>query len=546
MGGSRYDGPKECTTREGIPGKCRPLPDCIPVQKSRSHTKPTICSEESFFEIVCCPKISYKESYKYWKTIKGATKLPPLTTMTSDKREIFVPLPPKAPKREMFVPLPPKAPKREIFVPFPPKSEILVPLPPKREGLVPLPPKREGLVPLPPKREGLVPLPPKREGLVPLPPKREVLVPLPPKREVLVPLPPKREVLVPLPPKSPDEETPQERKVTRSFNLPSCGIAPQKKSANLQHIISRAFPRVRDPYNRRGTTYQGSYSRTSKSRYNWRKNGRLVTQGTRRFKRQTSTEGVQYIVGGRTSEDDAWPWMAAIYTVNGGQRSFICGGTIISDRHILTAAHCFKTSSRQTEIRGEYLVRVGVTDLSDFNAGFEFGVKKITLHEGFNPPSFYNDIAILEVDGHTMDVDPSAHPICLPKEHAEHDHLEFKIATLLGWGTITFAGRDSKKLNEVDVPVTTNAYCNESYAGLKHLRSYPNGITSNIICAGYRSGGKDACQGDSGGPLMMLDDSRQWTLQGIISGGFQCARPGFPGIYTRVSAYTDWIVKNMT
>lgn len=93
------------------------------------------------------------------------------------------------------------------------------------------------------------------------------------------------------------------------------------------------------------------------------------------------------------------------------------------------------------------------------------------------------------------------------------------------------------------LPVVSNDQCKQSYINFKNTV-----IDDNTLCAGYVSGGKDACQGDSGGPLMlarMQQDNYLYYQIGIVSYGFKCAEPGFPGVYTRVTSYLQWIENNI-
>lgn len=96
-------------------------------------------------------------------------------------------------------------------------------------------------------------------------------------------------------------------------------------------------------------------------------------------------------------------------------------------------------------------------------------------------------------------------------------------------------GKESTVQRQAVLPVWRNEDCNAAYF---------QPITSNFLCAGYSQGGKDACQGDSGGPLMLRVEGR-WTQIGIVSFGNKCGEPGYPGVYTRVSEYTDWVKNNM-
>ncbi|XP_067125324.1 clotting factor B-like [Centruroides vittatus] len=212
--------------------------------------------------------------------------------------------------------------------------------------------------------------------------------------------------------------------------------------------------------------------------------------------------------------------------------NYICGASIIADKYILTAAHCFNSWSN---IRrpSDYIVRVGSHRR---NKGKNYEVSKITIHPHFKTGQYYDDIAILKLNSPI----PNVTPVCLPSNNERYDG---KSVTVIGWGDTSYNGRPADALQEATINVIPNHQCNASYTRLKDS-SIPRGITSGFICAGNSWGGIDACVGDSGGPLMM-DSPSGWKIIGIVSFGYQCAKPGFPGVYTRVSNYLQWIYDNI-
>jgi len=125
-------------------------------------------------------------------------------------------------------------------------------------------------------------------------------------------------------------------------------------------------------------------------------------------------------------------------------------------------------------------------------------------------------------------------PICLPPKHTD---LMGRRALVSGWGALNPGSRlRPKTLQVVDVPMIYNREC-ERWHREKGINVV---IYDEMLCAGYYGGGKDSCQGDSGGPLMTEVDGR-WTLVGIVSAGYSCAKRGQPGIYHKVPFTSDWI-----
>lgn len=247
------------------------------------------------------------------------------------------------------------------------------------------------------------------------------------------------------------------------------------------------------------------------------------------------------VVGGTPATLGTWPWMAAIFF--GGVFSFVsCGGVLINDQYILTAAHCVvDKATGQKKKESDYTVRLGDLDIAvdtDNATPKDFKVVEIIPHAEYNPTLIKNDIAIMKLEKPTEFTD-LIRPICLPTVPSMlNNQFENTTPFIAGWGTVEFRGESSNILRQVALKVVPTSTCQSAFDRFKVT------ISDTQLCAGYSLGGKDACQGDSGGPLMLAGENSKWYSIGVVSVGFKCAEPGFPGIYTRTTAYLDWIKKN--
>lgn len=135
-------------------------------------------------------------------------------------------------------------------------------------------------------------------------------------------------------------------------------------------------------------------------------------------------------------------------------------------------------------------------------------------------------------------------PICLPSPPLLDADLTGYQPFLAGWGSVSYQGASPSILQEAQIPIVSNADCQTNYRALFPQQSFDD----RVLCAG--TGGRDACQGDSGGPLMLPRQLAEastfyYVLIGLVSYGYECAREGFPGVYTRVAAFIPWIQSHM-
>uniref|UniRef100_A0A1A9WKQ0 Peptidase S1 domain-containing protein n=1 Tax=Glossina brevipalpis TaxID=37001 RepID=A0A1A9WKQ0_9MUSC len=236
------------------------------------------------------------------------------------------------------------------------------------------------------------------------------------------------------------------------------------------------------------------------------------------------TPNVNRIVGGTQVRQNKYPWTAQLVKGRYYPRLF-CGGSLINDRYVLTAAHCVQNN------RDQITIRLLQLDRSSRDPGITRQVARTIIHPNYDPTRVVNDLALLRLDSPVPMTD-KVRPVCLPYSN---QNFEGKTGIAAGWGLIKQGGVTSNYLQEVSLPIITNQECRNT--------RYKNKIQDVMICAGnVKQGGKDACQGDSGGPLIVNEG--RYKLAGLVSFGFGCAQPNAPGVYTRVSKFVDWIQTN--
>ncbi|XP_031619926.1 transmembrane protease serine 9-like [Contarinia nasturtii] len=233
------------------------------------------------------------------------------------------------------------------------------------------------------------------------------------------------------------------------------------------------------------------------------------------------------IVGGSSTGVNEFPWMARLSYFN----RFYCGAALINDRYVLTAAHCVKGFMW-------FMIKVtfGEHDRCDDKNRPETRFVLRAISQPFSFSNFDNDVALLRLNDRVPITD-FIRPICLPTRKSNTYVGTKAVAT--GWGTLKEDGKPSCILQEVEVPIMANNVCVENTNYTQKM------ITENMLCAGYPGvGKKDSCQGDSGGPLIAARPDKLYELVGVVSWGNGCARPNYPGVYTRVTQYLDWIREN--
>ncbi|XP_063532809.1 trypsin, alkaline C-like [Cydia strobilella] len=243
----------------------------------------------------------------------------------------------------------------------------------------------------------------------------------------------------------------------------------------------------------------------------------------------------QRIVGGTPTTVEEYPYMSNMqYGWWGGMLWFqACGGSLINSQSVLSAAHCYVGDSHS-----EWRVLLG-TSLAQ-SGGTVHYASQLILHADYSDWTLDNDIAIIRLATPAV-YSNSVAPVSIAG--ANYNLADGTQVTTIGWGALFSGGHSPEQLQHVDIYTINMDFCKERYAYLKSqsgFQSWPD-VTDNMLCAGIQDvGGKDACQGDSGGPLVHKGTTD--VLIGAVSWGYGCAHRDYPGVNTRVSRYTDWIV----
>lgn len=246
------------------------------------------------------------------------------------------------------------------------------------------------------------------------------------------------------------------------------------------------------------------------------------------IRRYLAREGPK-VVGGVPAAKGAYPWQVSLIVpgIPDPVNAHFCGGSVYNERWVVTAAHCVPNlkAADLNVIAGTNELAPGATRLA---------VENIFSNSRYDAKTHDFDIALIQLrDPLVMTQWIKAIPLA---DAAVDGALDAKTHLMVtGWGVTQQNGRVVRQLQEVGVDYVPPPACRDPLA-------YGSAITDNMMCAGFKEGGKDSCQGDSGGPLVVMKSaSGSPVLVGIVSWGDGCAKPGKYGVYSRVARFDGWV-----
>ncbi|XP_062844178.1 vitamin K-dependent protein C isoform X1 [Trichomycterus rosablanca] len=250
----------------------------------------------------------------------------------------------------------------------------------------------------------------------------------------------------------------------------------------------------------------------------------LIAKSSYKNKPLSQTSLTPWLIGGEVGKRGESPWQALILNPRG---DFHCGGVLIAENWVLTAAHCLEAYSRFSVRLGDY--KRFIIEGSEMT----ISVSRIVSHPNYDSVTVDNDIALLRL-ATPVKLSMYIVPACLPsRELADRVlHLNGTMTVVTGWGMEREGPKPySSDLKHINIPLVEHSEC---------ARHMVNNLTQNVLCAGSIGSVKDACKGDSGGPMMTLYRNT-WFLVGLVSWGEGCGHLDKLGIYTKVANYVEWI-----